>query len=64
MNKVSKDIKLNIAKDITNAYVSSFNKENENKLSVDDVCAAFKKVYSTIEEIAPGEGERKIGLGV
>ena len=64
MNKVSKDIKLNVAKDITNAYVSSYNRDNESKLSVDDVCEAFKKIFKTVEETLPGDGDRKIGLGV
>ncbi|MGD9581953.1 MAG: hypothetical protein AB7V50_11315 [Vampirovibrionia bacterium] len=64
MDKVSKDIKLNIAKDITNAYVSSHNKDNDNKLSVDDVCEAFKKIYSTVDKTIPDDSSRKIGLGV
>lgn len=64
MDKVAKDVKLNIAKDITNAYVSSHNKDNDNKLSVDEVCEAFKKIYGTVEGIAPSDSGRKIGLGV
>jgi hypothetical protein len=64
MNKVSKDIKLGIAKDLTNAYVSSYNKENESKLSVEDVCEAFKKIFGTVEEVVPDQGDRKIGLGL
>lgn len=64
MEKVAKDIKLNVAKDIVNAYVSSYNKENDNKLSVDEVCEAFKKIYNTVNEIIPDQSERKIGLGI
>lgn len=64
MNEVSKDTKLSVAKDITNAYVSSYNKESEAKLSVEDVCNAFKKIYKTVEETVPEKGDRKIGLGL
>jgi hypothetical protein len=64
MNKIAKDIKLNVAKDLTNAFVSSYNKDNENKMSVEDVCEAFKKFYTTVEEVAPEQGDRKIGLGL
>lgn len=64
MEKVAKDIKLNVAKDITNAYVSSYNKENEKKLSPDEVCDAFKKFYKAVEEVVPEPGDRKIGLGL
>lgn len=64
MEKVAKDIKLNIAKDLTNAYVSSYNKDNDQKLSVDEVCEAFKKIYKSVEEVCPDSGERKIGLGL
>lgn len=64
MNKVGKDVKLNVAKDIVNSYVSSFNKDNEKKLSVEEVCEAFKKVYATVEEVVPSDTDRKIGLGV
>lgn len=64
MDKVSKDIKLTIAKDIVNAYVSSYNKENEKKLSVDEVCDALKKIYGTVNDLAPEQSDRKIGLGL
>lgn len=64
MDKVTKDVKLNVAKDITNAYVSSHNKDNDKKLSVDEVCEAFKKIYGTVNSVVPGDSERKIGLGV
>lgn len=64
MEKVAKDIKLSIAKDLTNAYVSSYNKDNDQKLSVDDVCQAFKKLYKTVDETCPDAGDRKIGLGL
>lgn len=64
MEKVAKDIKLNVAKDIVSAYVSSYNKENEKKLSVNDVCEAFKQVYKTVDSLVPEQTDRKIGLGL
>lgn len=64
MDKIAKDIKLNVAKDLTNAYVSSYNKDNENKISLEQACEAFKKFYATVNEVAPDQGERKIGLGL
>lgn len=63
MDKVAKDIKLNVAKDITNAYVSSHNKDNDKKLSVDEVCEAFKKIFATVDSTIPDPSSRKIGLG-
>lgn len=64
MEKVAKDIKLNVAKDIVNAYVSSYNKENEKKLSLDEVCEAFKQIYKTVDGMVPDQTDRKIGLGL
>jgi len=64
MEKVAKDIKLNVAKDIVNAYVSSYNKENEKKLSVEEVCEAFKQIYKTVDQTVPDQTDRKIGLGL
>lgn len=63
MDKVAKDIKLNVAKDLTNAFVSSYNKENDNKMSVDEACEVFKKFFATVEEVTPDNSGRKIGLG-
>lgn len=54
---VSREVKLMVTKDIVSHYV----KEREN-LSADDVCDAIRKIYNTINEIAPEPEPRKIGL--
>ena len=60
MDKVSKDIKLNVAKDITNAYVSSFNKENDNKLAEveQEVARAKQTLRTQVASIAIAGAEK------
>ncbi|MBX2860871.1 MAG: hypothetical protein KTR14_06535 [Vampirovibrio sp.] len=57
---VTKEAKLSMAKDIVANYVRG---EKSPGLSADEVCDMLKKVYTTIEEIAPEKEKRPIGLG-
>lgn len=66
-DRVSKEAKLNAAKEIVTAYIkSAVVKEGENQrspLTAGDICSLFKDVYGTIEETLPSH-PRKVGLGV
>jgi hypothetical protein len=64
---VSREAKLNAAKDIVTTYIkSAVLKEGESQklsMSTEEVCALFRKVYDTIEDTVPN-APRKVGLGV
>ncbi len=66
-DRVSREVKLNAAKDIVTNYIRSAvvkNGENQKlELSVDEVCKLFTRVYETIDEAVPNV-PRKVGLGV
>lgn len=66
-DRVSREAKLNAAKDIVTTFIkSAVVKSGENQrleMSVDEVCDLFRKVFDTIEESVPNV-PRKVGLGV
>ncbi len=55
--KISKESKLHVAKDIVASYVRG----NEN-LSADEVCELLKKVYNAVDDLVPDPNEQRIGL--
>lgn len=65
-DNVTKESKLNAAKEIVVAYLRSApEKTGDNQklnMSADDVSALFTKVYKAIDDTLPA-AERKIGLG-
>jgi hypothetical protein len=66
-DKVSREAKLNAAKEIVATYIKSavIKKGEDQKLdlSADEVCNLFRKVYDTIDETLPDK-TRRVGLGV
>lgn len=66
-DRVSREAKLNAAKEIVATYIkSAVIKQGEDQrleLSADEICELFRKVYGTIDEALP-EVPRKVGLGV
>jgi hypothetical protein len=59
--RVSKEAKLNAAKDIVASYLRG---ANTPALTGEDVCQLFKKVYDTIEDVVPEGQPRRVGLGL
>ncbi len=66
-DRVSREAKLNAAKEITIAYIkSAVVKKGEDQhleLSADEVCNVFRRVYDAVEQTVPNQS-RKVGLGV
>jgi hypothetical protein len=66
-DRVSREAKLNAAKDIVNTYIRNAvvkNGESQRlELSVDEVCSMFRKVFDTIDETVP-DTPRRVGLGI
>jgi hypothetical protein len=66
-DRISREAKLNAAKEIVVAYIKSATvKEGENQkfdMNADQVCDLFKKVFETIEDVTPAPS-RKVGLGL
>lgn len=65
LKNVSNEEKLKVAKDIVVAYINSSVKkkgeESEPTLKPEQVCDLVKKVFKTIDELAP-ISESKVGL--
>jgi len=58
-DRVTKETKLNVTKDIVASYI----KGDNNKISPDELCGLIKKVFSAIEDVVPEPERRKVGLG-
>lgn len=58
MDRISREFKLLAAKDIVANFARS-----ERNASADEICELFRKVYRTIDEVAPEPESRKVGLG-
>jgi len=65
LKNVSNEEKLRVVKDIVVAYINSSVKkkgeETEPTLKPENVCDLLKKVFKTIDELAP-MSENKVGL--
>lgn len=65
LKNVSNEEKIKVTKDIVVAYINSSVKkkgeETEPTLKPDQICDLVKKVYKTIDELAP-VSETKVGL--
>lgn len=65
LKNVSNEEKIKVTKDIVVAYINSSVKkkgeESEPTLKPDQICDLVKKVYKTIDELAP-ISETKMGL--
>ncbi len=61
MERVSKEIKVLIAKDLVSSYVRGEGGKNVNP---DQLGELFAKVYKSVEGALPDPEERKIGLGI
>lgn len=65
LKNVSNEEKIKVTKDIVVAYINSSVKkkgeESEPTLKPDQICDLVKKVYKTIDELAP-INETKVGL--
>ncbi|MDX2085441.1 MAG: hypothetical protein SFZ03_08645 [Candidatus Melainabacteria bacterium] len=59
-DRVTKETKLMVAKDIVASYV----RNNNVNLSPEQLAQVFKDVYRTVDEVSPEAEKRKIGLGV
>jgi hypothetical protein len=60
-DRVSEDIRLTIARDITAAYV----RNEKEAVSPSQASEMFKAIYATVEELAPREHEnRQVGIGL
>ncbi len=55
--KMSRESKLHVAKDI----VASYARGNE-KISADELCEILKKVYNAVDELVPDPDGHRIGL--
>lgn len=59
-DRVSKETKIHVAKDLVANYVRGEGGKNVNP---DDLGSLFKKVYQSLEETFPEPEKRKVGLG-
>jgi hypothetical protein len=61
--KVSKEVKLAVARDIVSSYVRGVGASG-NQVSPHQVCEMLKAVYETVETLCPEPERRRVGLGV
>jgi hypothetical protein len=63
--RVSKETKLNVTKDIVVAYLKSGQGEETQgpALKPEEVCALFKEIYAAVDSTVPEPETRKVGLG-
>jgi hypothetical protein len=67
-DRVSREAKLQVVKDIVTTYIKSAvikRGELEQRLDMtsDDVCALFRQVYEVVDQTVP-DNPRRVGLGV
>lgn len=66
-DRISREAKLNVAKEIVTTYIRSAvvkNGESQRlEMSAEDVCRLFQQVYQAVDETVPNP-ERRVGLGL
>ena len=60
-DRVSKEVKLAIAKDLVASYLRGDGGKN---VSPDQIGSLFQQVFSTIDQTVPDPEKRRVGLGL